>query len=63
MQVLQIRGDWNILKGKIKQTWASLTEDEVLYEEGKADERLGRMQWKTGQEKAGFDKWIKKHAG
>lgn len=63
MQVLQMKGNWNILKGKLKQTWASLAEDEVFYEEGKADEKLGRIQLKTGQNKAEFNRWLKKHAG
>lgn len=62
MQVLQIKGNWNILKGKLKQTWASLTEDEVFYAEGKADEKIGRVQWKTAKAKAAFNKWLKKHA-
>lgn len=45
---LQIKGNWNELKGKLKQKYADLTEDDLLYEEGKEDELLGRLQKKLG---------------
>lgn len=45
---LQIKGNWNELKGKLKQKYADLTEDDLLFEEGKEDELLGRLQKKLG---------------
>ncbi len=48
---LKLKGNWNELKGKIKQQYADLTDDDLLYEEGKEDELLGRIQKKTGQSK------------
>ncbi|WP_111670743.1 CsbD family protein [Algoriphagus litoralis] len=45
---LQIKGNWNELKGKLKQKYADLTEDDLLYEEGKEEELLGRLQKKLG---------------
>ncbi len=45
---LQIKGNWNELKGKLKQKYADLTEDDLLFEEGKEDELLGRLQRKLG---------------
>jgi uncharacterized protein YjbJ (UPF0337 family) len=46
---LKIKGSWNELKGKLKQKYASLTDDDLMYTEGKEDELLGRLQKKTGQ--------------
>ena len=48
---LKMKGNWNEVKGKIKQKWANLTDDDLLYEEGKEDELYGRIQKKTGQTK------------
>lgn len=47
----KLKGNWNQLKGKAKQQWAHLTDDDLLYEEGKEDELIGRVQEKTGETK------------
>ncbi|MBV7530167.1 CsbD family protein [Chitinophaga sp. sic0106] len=57
---LKLKGNWNELKGKIKQQYADLTDDDLLYEEGKEDELLGRIQQKTGQTKDALKSWIDK---
>ena len=49
MDKLEIKGKWNILKGKFKQRYAYLTDDDLAYVEGKEDELLGRLQEKTGK--------------
>ena len=49
MDKLEIKGNWNVLKGKIKQQYADLTDDDLTYEEGKDDELLGRLQKATGK--------------
>lgn len=49
MDKLEIKGNWNVLKGKIKQKYADLTDDDLTYEDGKDDELLGRLQKKTGK--------------
>ncbi|HCY77700.1 MAG TPA: general stress protein CsbD [Ignavibacteriales bacterium] len=49
MDRLQIKGNWNIIKGKLKQQYADLTDDDLKYVEGKEDELLGRLQKKTGE--------------
>ena len=41
MTTLEIKGDWNITKGKLKQKWAKLTDDDLQFAEGKQDELLG----------------------
>lgn len=60
MDKLELKGKWNILKGKIKQSYANLTEDDLKYEEGKEDELLGRLQEKTGKAKDELIEWIRK---
>lgn len=49
MDKLQFKGNYNQIKGKLKQQWADLTDDDLMYEEGKEDEFLGRIQRKTGK--------------
>lgn len=46
---LKIKGNWNIAKGKLKQAYASLTDDDLKYVEGEEDELVGRIQKRTGQ--------------
>ena len=49
MSNLELKGKWNELKGKVKQAYASLTDDDLKYEEGKEDELLGKLQQKNGK--------------
>ena len=51
MNETTIKGAWNELKGKIKQAYGDLTDDDLTYEEGKEDEMWGRVQQKTGKRK------------
>ncbi|MFY8036094.1 MAG: CsbD family protein [Cyclobacteriaceae bacterium] len=51
-------GNWNEIKGKLKQKFAILTDDDLLLVEGKKDEMLGRIQVKIGKTKAEFQKII-----
>ncbi len=55
------KGKWNQVKGKFKQKYADLTDDDLTYVEGKSDELLGRLQERTGrtkeQLKDEIDKW------
>ena len=55
-----MKGNWNEMKGKIKQQYANLTDDDLLYEEGKEDELYGRIQKKTGHTKDEVKAWIDK---
>ncbi len=54
----RIKGNWNQMKGKAKQQYGSLTDDDVAYEEGKEDELLGRLQKKLGKTKQEVTDWI-----
>ncbi len=51
MNELQVKGNWNEIKGKLKKKYAQLTDDDLKYAEGEADEFLGRLQKKTGKTK------------
>jgi uncharacterized protein YjbJ (UPF0337 family) len=52
MSTLEMKGNWNIAKGKIKQKFAQLTDDDLQFVEGKEDELIGRIQKRTGHTKA-----------
>ena len=49
MNKLSLRGNWNEIKGKLKQKYADLTDDDLTFIEGKEDELLGRLQQRTGR--------------
>lgn len=51
MTKLELTGRWNQIKGKLKQQYADLTDDDLLFEEGKEEELYGRLQQKTGETK------------
>jgi uncharacterized protein YjbJ (UPF0337 family) len=58
MDSLIVKGTWNTVKGKLKQAYGSLTDDDLRYEEGKEDELLGRLQQKTGKTKDDLRNWF-----
>ncbi|CDS94597.1 MULTISPECIES: CsbD family protein [Sphingobacterium] len=60
MSELTWKGRWNELKGKVKQQYADLTDDDLLYAEGKEDELLGKLQKKTGKTKEEVEDWLDK---
>ena len=59
MNTLEIKGDWNIITGKLKQKWAKLTDADVLFVEGKEEELLGRIQKATGETREAVEKVVK----
>lgn len=64
MTTLEIKGDWNITKGKLKQKWAKLTDSDLNYVEGQQEELLGRIQKATGETREAVEAAIKElHAG
>lgn len=58
MDNLIVKGTWNSLKGKLKQAYGNLTDDDLKYEEGREDELLGRLQQKTGKTREELKKWF-----
>ena len=59
MTTFEIKGDWNITKGKLKQKWAHLTDDDLQYSEGRQDELIGRIQKRTGETRETVEKVMK----
>lgn len=59
MTTLEIKGDWNIAKGKLKQKWAKLTDSDLTYTEGQQEELLGRIQKRTGETREAVEKALK----
>jgi uncharacterized protein YjbJ (UPF0337 family) len=51
MVKLKVRGDWNIVKGKLKQHYGNLTDDDLAFVKGKEEELIGRLQQKLGKTK------------
>jgi len=58
MNKIEVKGNWNEQKGKLKQKFAVLTDNDLLYEEGKQDEMYGRLQIKLGKSKDELHKII-----
>lgn len=56
------KGQWNIVKGKLKQTYADLTDDDLAYEDGKEDELYGRIQKRLGKSADDVRDLISKHS-
>jgi uncharacterized protein YjbJ (UPF0337 family) len=48
---LQMKGSWNEVKGKLKQKYGQLTDDDLMFADGKEDELLGRLQKRLGRTK------------
>lgn len=59
MDKLELKGTWNDIKGKAKQAYGDLTDDDLTYAEGQEDEMLGKVQKKTGKTREEAVKWLK----
>lgn len=59
MDKLELKGKWNEIKGKAKQAYGDLTDDDLTYAEGQEDEMLGKVQQKTGKTRDEAVKWLK----
>jgi len=59
MNKLEIKGDWNIVKGKLKQRYAQLTDNDLQFARGQEDELIGRIQKRTGQTKADIERVLR----
>ena len=59
MNTTELKGNWNAQKGKLKQKFAVLTDDYLMFEKGKKDEMPGKLQIKLGKTKGDLHKIIK----
>jgi uncharacterized protein YjbJ (UPF0337 family) len=55
MNKQEVKGNWDVHKGKLKQMFANLTDDDLLFVEGKKDEMLGKLEIKLGKSKSELD--------
>jgi uncharacterized protein YjbJ (UPF0337 family) len=58
MNQTEVKGNWNELKGKLKKKFAILTDNDLMFEEGKEDEFYGRLQQKLGKTKKELQKLL-----
>jgi uncharacterized protein YjbJ (UPF0337 family) len=56
--ITELKGNWNEIKGKLKQKFSMLTDNDLLFVEGKQDEMLGRLQVRLGKTKEEIHKLI-----
>lgn len=56
--IIGLKGNWNEQKGKLKQKFATLTDNDLLFADGKKDEMIGRLQIKLGKSKEELEKVI-----
>jgi uncharacterized protein YjbJ (UPF0337 family) len=54
----KMKGNWNQIKGKLKQKYGDLTDNDLIYVEGKEDELIGKIQQKTGESKEEVNKFF-----
>ena len=60
MNKLKMRGSWNEVKGRLKQKYGDLTDDDLTYAEGKEEELYGRLQKRLGKTKEDIKKEIER---
>jgi uncharacterized protein YjbJ (UPF0337 family) len=60
MDSLRIKGIWDEWKGKLKEKYANLTDNDLMYEEGKDDQFWGRIEQKTGKTKDDIENWLRR---
>ena len=58
---LNLKGNWNIVKGKLKQAYGDLTDDDLTYVEGQENELVGRIQKRIGTSAADVHRLIDKY--
>ena len=58
MNTMQLKGNWHLLKGKLKQRFANLTDNDLRYEEGQEEELFGRLQKATGQTREQLERFL-----
>ncbi len=56
MNTTELKGNWNEQKGKLKQAYATLTDDDLMFADGKKDEMIGKLQKKLGKSKEDLHK-------
>jgi uncharacterized protein YjbJ (UPF0337 family) len=60
MNTTELKGNWNVIKGKLKQKYGVLTDDDLSFSDGQEDELWGRIQKKVGKTKSEIQEEIAK---
>ena len=58
MNTMSLKGDWNVLKGRLKKKFARLTDNDPMFVEGQEDEIIGRIQQKAGCSRDKFNSFL-----
>jgi len=61
MNTTVVKGNWNEQKGRLKQAFANLTDDDLMFVEGKKDEMIGKLQKKLGKTREELNKILSGH--
>jgi uncharacterized protein YjbJ (UPF0337 family) len=61
MNTTEVKGNWNEQKGRLKMMFASLTDNDLMFAEGKKEEMLGKLQIKLGKTKDELNKILSGH--
>lgn len=61
MNKLELEGNWNVVKGKLKEQFACLTDNDLLYIKGKEQELIGRIQRRVGKTKREIHKLLESY--
>ena len=56
MNTLQMKGNWNIIKGKLKERWGQLTDDDLQFVQGQEQQLVGRIQKRTGERREAVER-------
>lgn len=54
-----IKGNWDIAKGRLKQKYSKLTDNDLRFVDGKEDELIGRLEKVTGEAREELEKFLK----
>ncbi len=58
MNTITLKGDWNVAKGKLKQKYGQLTDDDLAYQKGREDELIGRIQKRVGHTREDIERAV-----
>src|SRR5437763_11197876 len=58
INVQELQGQWNTLRGKVKERWGQLTDDDLQIHGGNIDQLVGRIQQKTGEGRESIEKFL-----
>jgi len=58
MNVQEIQGQWNKVRGRVKEKWGQLSDDDLTMKSGNLDQVVGRIQQKTGEGREAIERFI-----